>query len=150
MGFTVSRPAAARWPPVPCCCLSAEGAVGAALFALGCVCRTHACLLAGCVPMGELRACLGHTVPVDETVVKYPTLAPDTHGVGNSSGYNFPNSSGFTYQAEAVHRCLAAGLLECPQYTKEESLCVTKILDGARCTCALHSQRSDRPLPGAL
>jgi hypothetical protein len=81
-------------------------------------------------------------VPVDETVVKYPTLAPDTHGVGNSSGYNFPNSSGFTYQAEAVHRCLAAGLLECPQYTQEESLCVTKILDGAQSINAAQPRRA--------
>ena len=35
-----------------------------------------------------------------------------------------------------MHRCLAAGLLECPQYTKQESLCVTQILDGACCSCA--------------
>ena len=34
----------------------------------------------------------------------------------------FPNQQGFLYQAEAVHRCLAADLLECPQYNKEESL----------------------------
>ena len=57
----------------------------------------------------------GIYVPVDETVIKYHTLAPDTTGTGDPSGYNFPNSSGFTYQAEAIHRCLASGLLECPQ-----------------------------------
>ena len=34
----------------------------------------------------------------------------------------FPNQHGFLYQAEAVHRCLAAGLRECPQYGKQESL----------------------------
>ena len=34
----------------------------------------------------------------------------------------FPNQQGFIYEAEAVHRCLAAGLLECPQFTKTESL----------------------------
>ena len=62
----------------------------------------------------------------------------DTSGVDSPSGYNFPNSSGFTYQAEAVHRCLAAGLLECPQYTKDESLCVTTILDGIQ--AALEAQ----------
>ena len=33
-----------------------------------------------------------------------------------------PNQHGFLYQAEAVHRCLAAGLRQCPQYNKEESL----------------------------
>ena len=36
--------------------------------------------------------------------------------------WSFPNQHGFLYQAEAIHRCLAAGLLECPQYDKEESL----------------------------
>ena len=34
----------------------------------------------------------------------------------------FPNQHGFLYQAEAVHRCLAAGLVECPQYTQAESM----------------------------
>ena len=34
----------------------------------------------------------------------------------------FPNQHGFLYQAEAVHRCLAANLRECPQYGKAESL----------------------------
>jgi len=34
----------------------------------------------------------------------------------------FPNQQGFLYQAEAVHRCLAAGLLVCPQYNREDSL----------------------------
>ena len=34
----------------------------------------------------------------------------------------FPNQHGFLYQAEAVHRCLAAGLRVCPQYDKAESL----------------------------
>ena len=34
----------------------------------------------------------------------------------------YVNQHGFLYQAEAVHRCLAAGLRECPQYNKEESL----------------------------
>ena len=33
-----------------------------------------------------------------------------------------PNQHGFLYQAEAVHRCLAAGLRECPQYGQQESL----------------------------
>ena len=34
----------------------------------------------------------------------------------------YPNQQGFLYQAEAVHRCLAAGLRQCPQYDKQESL----------------------------
>lgn len=33
-----------------------------------------------------------------------------------------PNQHGFIYQAEAIHRCLAAGLHQCPQYNREESL----------------------------
>eukprot|EP01043_Picozoa_sp_COSAG02_P041227 COSAG02_NODE_3401_length_6805_cov_70.980763_3_plen_246_part_00 len=41
----------------------------------------------------------------------------------------YTNQTGFIYQAEAVHRCLAAGLRECPQYTKEDSLHVMQILD---------------------
>ena len=34
----------------------------------------------------------------------------------------FPNQHGFLYQAEAVHRCLGAGMLVCPQYDKQDSL----------------------------
>lgn len=34
----------------------------------------------------------------------------------------FPNQHGFLYQAEAIHRCLAAGLQVCPQYDKTDSL----------------------------
>ena len=55
------------------------------------------------------------------------------------------DSSGFTYQAQAVHRCLAAGLLECPQYTKAESICVTGILDGI--ATALEAQTAFPPAP---
>ncbi|MDE0481634.1 MAG: Gfo/Idh/MocA family oxidoreductase [Candidatus Poribacteria bacterium] len=33
-----------------------------------------------------------------------------------------PNQHGFIYQAEAIHRCLTAGLHQCPQYNKEDSL----------------------------
>ena len=34
----------------------------------------------------------------------------------------FPNQHGFLYQAEAVHRCLAADLRACPQYDEAESM----------------------------
>lgn len=40
----------------------------------------------------------------------------------------FPNQHGFLYMAEAVHRCLAAGLKECPQYGKVESMYCMEIL----------------------
>lgn len=87
----------------------------------------------------------GIYIPVDETVIKYNNLDPGTTGTSDASGYNFPNSSGFTYQAEAVHRCLASGVLECPQYTKAESLCVTRILDGIQ--SALEAQPPASPAP---
>jgi predicted dehydrogenase len=40
----------------------------------------------------------------------------------------YPNQQGFIYQVEAVHRCLAAGHLECPQFGKEESLHLINLL----------------------
>lgn len=41
----------------------------------------------------------------------------------------YPNQQGFLYQAEAVHRCLAAGLRQCPQYDKQESLHALDIVE---------------------
>ena len=41
----------------------------------------------------------------------------------------YPNQHGFLYQAEAVHRCLAAGLRQCPQYDRQESLHALEILE---------------------
>jgi len=46
-----------------------------------------------------------------------------------ASGWHYSNQHGFLYQAEAVHRCLVNGVLECPQYTKAESLAVMDILE---------------------
>lgn len=40
----------------------------------------------------------------------------------------FPNQHGFLYQAEAVHRCLAAGLRVCPQYDRTDSLHAMELL----------------------
>ena len=40
----------------------------------------------------------------------------------------FPNQHGFLYQAEAVHRCLAAGLTVCPQYDEVESMHAMRLL----------------------
>ena len=40
----------------------------------------------------------------------------------------FPNQHGFLYMAEAVHRCLAAGIRECPQYGEAESIHCMEIL----------------------
>ena len=58
------------------------------------------------------------------------------NGVVNYQG--FGNQHGFTYQAEAVHCCIAAGLKGCPQFTKEESLHVMKILDSVHEQTGMH------------
>lgn len=44
----------------------------------------------------------------------------------------YPNQEGFIYQTEAVHRCLAAGLRECPQMNQEESLNNLTVLEAIR------------------
>ena len=49
----------------------------------------------------------------------------------------FPNQQGFYYMTEAVHRCLAAGLLECPQFGKAESLHLLEIV------CAINAKRRE-------
>lgn len=46
------------------------------------------------------------------------------------------NQHGFMYQAEAVHRCMAAGLKEMPQFTIAESLRVCEIIDEINRQCA--------------
>jgi dihydrodiol dehydrogenase / D-xylose 1-dehydrogenase (NADP) len=53
----------------------------------------------------------------------------------------FPNQAGFLYQAEAVHRCLAAGLTVCPQYNKEESLHAMRILTEVNAARAANMKR---------
>jgi dihydrodiol dehydrogenase / D-xylose 1-dehydrogenase (NADP) len=40
----------------------------------------------------------------------------------------YPNQQGFIYQTEAIHRCLAAGLRECPQFSKQESLHLLEVM----------------------
>ena len=54
--------------------------------------------------------------PAPVEYVDYPL--PGTVGLPTA----YPNQHGFLYQAEAVHRCLAAGLRSCPQYDEAESL----------------------------
>lgn len=46
------------------------------------------------------------------------------------------NQHGFTYQAQAVHRCMAAGLKEMPQFTIAESIRVCEIVDEINRQCA--------------
>lgn len=46
------------------------------------------------------------------------------------------NQHGFIYQAQAVHRCIAAGLKELPQFTRAESIRVCEIIDEINRQCA--------------
>ena len=46
------------------------------------------------------------------------------------------NQHGFMYQAQAVHRCIAAGLREMPQFTRAESIRICEIIDEINRQCA--------------
>ena len=46
------------------------------------------------------------------------------------------NQHGFVYQARAVHRCMAAGLKEMPQFTVADSIHVCEIIDEINRQCA--------------
>ncbi|MBS04845.1 MAG: hypothetical protein CMQ24_19355 [Gammaproteobacteria bacterium] len=48
------------------------------------------------------------------------------------------NQHGFLYQAQAVHRCMAAGLSEMPQFTRAESIRVCEIIDEINRQCLEH------------
>tara|TARA_B100001123_G_C15340098_1_gene1034477 strand:+ start:4227 stop:5516 length:1290 start_codon:yes stop_codon:yes gene_type:complete len=50
--------------------------------------------------------------------------------------WGFGNQHGFMYQAQAIHRCIASGLKELPQFTRAESLRVSKIIDEINQQCA--------------
>ena len=57
-------------------------------------------------------------------IQRYEYPLPESVRIPNA----YPNQQGFLYQAEAIHRCLAAGLRECPQYGKAESLHTLELL----------------------
>ena len=59
-------------------------------------------------------------------------LPADTPEIEAAGGYYYPNSAGFAYEAAAVARCIAAGKLEAPQYTLEETLVNMKLIDELR------------------
>ncbi|CAI9732044.1 trans-1,2-dihydrobenzene-1,2-diol dehydrogenase isoform X3 [Octopus vulgaris] len=46
--------------------------------------------------------------------------------------YNYPNSAGLAYEAEAVRQCFEKGELECPAHTHSDTLSLIKIIDEAR------------------
>jgi dihydrodiol dehydrogenase / D-xylose 1-dehydrogenase (NADP) len=50
----------------------------------------------------------------------------------STTSWNYPGSSGFTYQIAAVGQALREGRLECPDYTWRESLQVAALLDELR------------------
>lgn len=77
-----------------------------------------------------------------------PTPAPITRGQPAGARWNGErlirykgwtwsggNQHGFLYQAQAVHRCMAAGLKEMPQFTRAESLRVCEIIDEINRQC---------------
>lgn len=78
-----------------------------------------------------------------------PTPAPITRGQPPGARWNGErlirykgwtwsggNQHGFLYQAQAVHRCIAAGLKEMPQFTRAESIRVCEIIDEINRQCA--------------
>eukprot|EP00928_Gymnodinium_smaydae_P074491 TRINITY_DN57535_c0_g1_i1.p1 TRINITY_DN57535_c0_g1~~TRINITY_DN57535_c0_g1_i1.p1 ORF type:complete len:368 (+),score=38.30 TRINITY_DN57535_c0_g1_i1:91-1104(+) len=59
-------------------------------------------------------------------------FAFDLPKVPEGYSVNFPNSEGFLYEVQAAEKALREGQLECPDYTLEESLVVTQIMDKFR------------------
>ena len=62
-------------------------------------------------PQGHSSTAQNGVRPYTEQVT-YPV--PEPVGLP-AAGWHFVNQHGFVYQAQAIHRCLAAGLKECPQ-----------------------------------
>ena len=86
---------------------------------------------------------------VDRFEYPVPTPAPITRGQPVGARWNGErlikykgwtwhggNQHGFTYQAQAVHRCMGAGLSELPQWTTAESIRVCEIIDEINQQCA--------------
>ena len=87
--------------------------------------------------------------------VRVPAVAPSRYLGGNTPSPfqrfeyplpdsirlpgGFPNQAGFYYMTEAIHRCLAAGLRECPQFGRAESLHLLELLQ------IINGQRSNNP-----
>jgi dihydrodiol dehydrogenase / D-xylose 1-dehydrogenase (NADP) len=56
-------------------------------------------------------------------------LPEDTPEIVEAGGYFYPNSAGFSYEAAAVARCIAAGKKEVPQYTLAETLTTLRLME---------------------
>ena len=65
---------------------------------------------------------MGGNTPSPLQRFEYPL--PDLVGIARP----FVNQQGFYYMTEAIHRCLAAGLRQCPQLDRAESLPLLKLL----------------------
>lgn len=76
-------------------------------------------------PQGHTSAAQSGVPPHME---QYTYPLPEPAGLP-AAGWHYVNQHGFVYQAEAIHRCLAAGLRECPQFTKADSLRIMELLD---------------------
>lgn len=86
---------------------------------------------------------------IDRFEYPVPTPAPITRGQPVGARWNGErlikykgwtwhggNQHGFTYQAQAIHRCMGAGLSELPQWTTAESIRVCEIIDEINRQCA--------------
>ena len=65
---------------------------------------------------------MGGNTPSPLQRFEYPL--PDLVGIARP----FVNQQGFYYMTEAIHRCLASGLRQCPQFDRTESLHLLKLL----------------------
>ena len=66
---------------------------------------------------GNVALMLFGTIFVQIEVLEFPLPEMD-----ENESYNYPNQQGFCYQITAVQECIAAGLLESPEYTHAEML----------------------------
>lgn len=73
----------------------------------------------------------GRGKTAEEVTYHFP-LPDDTDEIKQAGGFFYPNSAGFCYEAAAVARCIAKGLLEVPQYSLAETKIQMKILDETR------------------
>ena len=85
------------------------------------------------IPPATPSRYMGGNTPSPMQRFEYPL--PASIGLPNA----WPNQQGFCYMIEAVHRCLAAGLRECPQFDRAESLRLLEVV------CAIHDKRKDNP-----
>lgn len=100
-------------------------------------------------PLGHSNPSAGAFGYVERFDYPLPTPAPKARGqpagqrwdgekMITYKGWNWSggNQHGFTYQAQCIHRCMAAGLKEFPQHTRAESMQVCQIIDEINMQCA--------------